>query len=61
MNLLKRIRLVQDEARTLEALPTPTAAQIARMHELRTRLAQEDSFLEYLIDVQRQYGISSYL
>lgn len=61
VNLLKRIRLVQDEARTLEALPTPTAAQIARMHELRTRLAQEDSFLEYLIDVQRQYGISSYL
>lgn len=61
LNLLKRIRLAQDEARTLEALPTPTAAQTARIRELRAHLAQEDSFLEYLIDVQRQYGISSYL
>jgi hypothetical protein len=61
LNILKRIRLIQDEARTLEALPTPTVSDTARIHELRTRLAQEDSFLEYLIDVQRSYGISSYL
>jgi len=25
------------------------------------QLASEDSFLEYLIEVQRSYGISSYL
>ena len=47
--------------RTLEALPSPTAAELARARELRQQLAKEDSFLEYLIDVQRSYGISSYL
>ena len=61
LNLLKRIRLIQDEARTLEAIATPTAAQLARIRELRVKLAEEDSFLEYLIEVQRAYGISSYL
>ena len=61
LRLLARIRGIQDEARTLEALPSPTAAELARARELRQQLAKEDSFLEYLIDVQRSYGISSYL
>ena len=60
-NLLKRIRGLQDQARVLEAIPTPTAAQVAQARALRVELASEDSFLEYLIEIQRTYGISSYL
>ena len=61
LNLLKRIRELQDQARVLEAIPTPTAAQVAQARALRVQLASEDSFLEYLIEIQRSYGISSYL
>jgi hypothetical protein len=59
--LLRRLVDQQDELEELEALPTPTADEQARMAELEATLNEENSFLEYLIDIQRQYGISSYI
>lgn len=59
--LLRRLVDQQDELDTLLALPTPTAEEAARIATLEATLNEENSFLEYLIDVQRQYGISSYI
>jgi hypothetical protein len=50
----------QDEVRTLRALPSPTAAQLERLRQREQELNAGESFLEYLIDVQREYGISAY-
>jgi hypothetical protein len=50
----------QEEVQRLRALPSPTPAQLAQLRELERQLNAGESFLEYLIDVQREYGISAY-
>jgi hypothetical protein len=38
----------------------PTAAEREELRLASERLNSGESFLEYLIDIQRQYGISAY-
>jgi len=58
--LLRRAVDIQNQVRTLRAIPAPTPAQLAELSELEDRLGETESFLEYLIDLQRRYGISSW-
>ncbi|MCA9581311.1 MAG: hypothetical protein KC416_05920, partial [Myxococcales bacterium] len=59
--LLRNLVDKQERARTLAALPTPTAEEAAELLALEDELNGENSYLEYLIDVQKRYGISSYI
>jgi hypothetical protein len=59
-NLLKEIREKQDRQRALAARPSRTPAEEEELARLNRQLASDDSFLEYLIDIQRRYGISAY-
>jgi hypothetical protein len=38
----------------------PTRAQRDELRRLERDVNSNESFLEYLIDIQRQYGISAY-
>ncbi len=58
--LLTRMVQTQERIRTLTALPSPTADELDELHVLTEQLTSNESFLEYLIDIQRQYGISAY-
>jgi hypothetical protein len=51
----------QSRVRELRALPTPTPDQRRELETLSDELEQDESYLEYLIDVQRSFGISSWL
>ena len=51
----------QEEVRALTALPSRTAAQEARLRTLRLSIERDESFLEYLIELARTFGVSAYL
>ncbi|HHH31623.1 MAG TPA: hypothetical protein ENK57_25195 [Polyangiaceae bacterium] len=57
--LLYRLHQTQENVRELEALPSPTTEQRARLTSLRRELISGESFLESLIEVQRAFGITS--
>ncbi len=57
--LLSRLADARAELDTLEAIPSPSATQRARIAEVREAVQRDESFLIYLIDVQKQYGIFS--
>jgi hypothetical protein len=42
-------------------LPSRTAAEEARLRTLRLSIERDESFLEYLIELARTFGVSSYL
>ncbi len=52
---------LQDRIDTLSAIPAPTADEEAELTQARRELTDGESFLEYLIDLQEQYGLSNYL
>lgn len=58
--LLLRIYNLQEEVRALEALGTLTPEQRTHLAQRRRRLIAGESFLEALIDVQREFGITSF-
>lgn len=58
--LLRELRDVQTRVRELEAIETPTAAEEAELRTKRAKLEKGESFLDFLIELQRQFGISSY-
>lgn len=51
----------QERVRTLRAQPTRTPAEEAELTRRRTRLEHNESFLGTLIELQRIFGINSYL
>ena len=59
-SLLSRLADQQAELRTLEAIPTPSPAELDRIVTLGSEIARSESFLIYLIEIQQQYGISAY-
>jgi hypothetical protein len=44
----------------IEGLASPTPDQLDEMDKRREQLQRDESYLELLIEIQRQYGISSY-
>jgi hypothetical protein len=58
--LLRRLSDRQDRVRTLAALASPSRGQREELATLREELSRDESFLEYLIELQRSLGISSY-
>ena len=58
--LLEGMVELQREVRRLRAIPMPTAAQLAELRAQERNLNQAESYLEYLIEIQRRYGISNY-
>ena len=58
--LLRRLSDRQARVRTLAALTSPSAKQSTELGSLRDELARDESFLEYLIELERSLGISSY-
>jgi hypothetical protein len=59
--LLLQMTENQAAVRTLEDLPSRTPAQDAELRTRRTTLERNESFLETLIEVQRIFGITSWL
>lgn len=59
--VLRRLVEKQDRIHVLEALGSPSPAEAEELSRLTDELQSDESFIEYLIDVQRRYGISSYL
>jgi hypothetical protein len=51
----------QEQVRVLEALAVRTAAQEAELNQRRRTLERNESFLETLVEVQRIFGITSFL
>jgi hypothetical protein len=58
---LLKLDALQTESRGISALPTPTEAQTVRAQALQAQIQREESFLEYLIELERTFGISSSL
>ncbi len=59
--LLLEMSANRDAIRALAALPTRNMAQEAELRQRRERLDRDESFLETLIEIQRIFGITSYL
>ncbi len=59
--LLLRLKNTQQELRALQAIEDPSAAEQDRIIELRLEIERDESFVEYLIELGRLFGISSYL
>ncbi|HTU62960.1 MAG TPA: hypothetical protein VMF89_31080, partial [Polyangiales bacterium] len=58
--LLKRLADRQIAIRDLNANTSRTDAQEQELARLQESLQRDESFLEYLIELERQLGISSY-
>jgi hypothetical protein len=58
--LLRRLVDRQNRLRVLNAIDMPTTAQRDELRRVEQDVNSNESFLEYLIDIQRQYGISAY-
>jgi hypothetical protein len=59
--LLRRLSELQQKVRDLRALPAPDAEQQERLVTLREELERDESFVEYLIELERAFGISTFL
>jgi hypothetical protein len=59
--LLLQMSENQDAVRALEALPTRTPAQEDELRTRRRQLERNESFLQTLIEIQRIFGITSWL
>jgi hypothetical protein len=58
--LLLRLRLRQDRIGELQAKDSLTAEESDELSRAQSDLQRDESFLEYLIEMERQLGISSY-
>ncbi|MCG8556379.1 MAG: hypothetical protein MJD61_13980 [Proteobacteria bacterium] len=58
--LLRRLYDRQERLQALSAQPQPSPEERAHLDELQRDIERDESFLDYLIEVQRAYGISSY-
>jgi hypothetical protein len=58
--LLRRLSERQARIRELRALPTRSNDEQAEIARLNSDVERDESFLEYLIELERQLGISSY-
>lgn len=59
--LLLRLHRLQERVRELEALPSLTDEQRQELNRKRAELTRGESFLEALIEVQRIFGLTSWL
>jgi hypothetical protein len=59
--LLRRLREQQEQIRTLSAQDNLNASDAAQLTRLRTSLERDESFVDYLIELSREFGISSSL
>jgi hypothetical protein len=59
--LLLRLRNKQDRVRELAAKPAPSADEQSELLQDRLDLQREETFVNYLIELERTYGISTYL
>jgi hypothetical protein len=59
--LLLRLKQQQDAVRKLEAKADPSDADAAKLVSMKETLQRDESFIDYLIELERQYGISTYL
>jgi hypothetical protein len=59
--LLKKLAATQDRIRALDGQTMRTAAENADLLRLKLDLERDESFVEYLIELARQYGISSWI
>ena len=57
--ILRPLIDMQDRIDTIDAIPVPSAAERAERDDLRDKLTDGESFLEYLLDLQEEYGISN--
>jgi len=58
--LMRRLVDKQQRLRALRRIDDPTRAERDELIQVERDVNSNESFLEYLIDVQRQYGISAY-
>jgi hypothetical protein len=59
--LMLRLRSQQDAIRKLEAKASPSNDDLTQLTSMKERLQQDESFIDYLIELEQQYGISTYL
>jgi hypothetical protein len=59
--LLLRLKQQQDTVRKLEAKADPSSADTAKLTLMKETLQRDESFIDYLIELERTYGISTYL
>lgn len=59
--LLKKLQQTQDRIHVLEADPDRDAQADAELERLRLDLERDESFVEYLIELAREFGISSWI
>jgi len=59
--LLRRLSVLQQKVRDTQALVDPTADDLSRLQSLREDLERDESFIEYLIELERAFGISTFL
>jgi hypothetical protein len=58
--LLTRLTVRQTRIRELSQLASASAAEAEELSRLKSDLQRDESYLEYLIEIERQLGISSY-
>ena len=59
--LLLRLKQQQDAVRKLDAKANPSAEDSSKLISMKEDLQRDESFIDYLIELERQYGISTYL
>jgi hypothetical protein len=59
--LLLRLKQQQDAVRKLDAKANPSADDASKLISMKENLQRDESFIDYLIELERQYGISTYL
>jgi hypothetical protein len=59
--LLLKLTQNQQRIRELQALPSLTEDEQAELERRRLELERDESFVEYLIEIARNFGISTYL
>jgi len=59
--LLSRLRKKQDRVRELAGKAMPSADEQSELQSGRLDLERDETFINYLIELQRAYGISTYL
>ena len=57
--MLRRMVELQGRVQELAAIERPSPAQVALLSSLQNELVRSESFVEYLMDIQRRYGISN--
>ena len=59
--LLLKLKTTQDRVRELSALTAPSAAEQAELTQKRLEVERDESGVEYLIELAKTFGITSYI